>query len=161
MRELFVWLLKLSAWVTPVLSAWYGYTIGSVPPVNAGVFGAFVGFIVGLLGWLFYAGLADLADTIWDNQRVLSNVTERLEKISKTAGTEEAEEAAQLATLVSKVTAIESSIGDLHEGLSDVLEDAMKKISGIKDAVTTTPPKEAPAPVPSIDLSSIATSNNR
>jgi hypothetical protein len=159
MRELFVWFFKLNAWLAPFVSAYYGYVIAADPPSNMGFIGGFLGFILGGLGWLLYMGLADLAETTWSNQRALIDITERLEKMAKTAGTEEAEEAAQLAAMVSKITEVKTSIDDLQEGLSDVMEETLQRISGIKDAVTT-PPKVQPA-APAIDLSQIKPSDNR
>ena len=144
MRDIFIFFLKLQAWLSLVGGAFYGYVLASAaaPPdlkLGLGVMGGLLGLLASGIAWLMYMGAADLAATTWDNQRALAVIGERLESISKAAGKDEEEEAAQLAALVSKVTEVKGSIDDLHEGLSDVMEETLSRISGIKDAVTTTP----------------------
>jgi hypothetical protein len=104
----------------------------------------------------------------------LDTIEAMLTKMSKSAQVEENEEAAQLAALISKVSDVKSSVDDLHEGLSDVMEETLSRISGIKDAVSVKPqertaPKVEPAPViysgpvvvPALDLSNIPESGNK
>lgn len=118
MRDLFIWILKLQAWLSPFLLAYYGYIVANKADSNAGFVGGMVGFMVGGILWLMYAGLADLAETIWHGQKELSAIKELLRK----------PEADPLAALDKKLDVVKASVDDLHEGLSDVMEETLNRL---------------------------------
>jgi hypothetical protein len=73
MRELFVSMMKLLAWLSPFVLAVCGQLIGiqfmDGPNSWMGFLGFGFGLGVGGLCWVWFTGLADLADTVWGNKR--------------------------------------------------------------------------------------------
>lgn len=88
MRELFVGLLKLQAWLSPFVIGYYGYAMavtGTRPEdqIVFGIIGGFLGLMLGSLAWLMYAGLADLAATIWSNEDRLKSIEFKLDQAAR------------------------------------------------------------------------------
>lgn len=79
MRNLFVWILRLQAWLSPFVLAYYGYIVAGA---DAGGVGGVLGFMIGCIFWLVSSGLADLAETIWDNQKELAELKKLVVRIS-------------------------------------------------------------------------------
>ena len=73
MRELFVSMMKLLAWLSPFVLAICGQFIGIHSSNGPNSWMGFLGFCLGLgvggLFWVLFTGLADLADTGWGFQR--------------------------------------------------------------------------------------------
>lgn len=76
MRELFVSMMKLLAWLSLFVPAICGQIIGiqfmDGPNSWMGFFGFGLGLGVGVLCWVLFTGLADLSESIWGNEHAVA-----------------------------------------------------------------------------------------
>lgn len=140
MRGVFSVLLLVNAWVSLLGSALYGWALYKAP--NGSIAYVVVGAVMGVVSLLFWLGLRD-----WHTLTVTAaeaSGEDRLTSVRHQLAALEAIVKAQAAQL----HAVQQGVSDLHEGLSDVLEEVMNRLPESKS--------KAPAvAIAGLDLSKI------
>lgn len=163
MRGLFVVLLKLSGWLSPLVGLLYAIGAAKALDVPAPIAG-FLGLLVGLAGLVFWLGVAEVVEVIFAGEgraeeqgaaQEVKALGQRLLAIEKRL------ESLDDVTTLKQLSDANGKLDDLHEGLSDVMEESLGRLDAIMAKVgASLPPKEdtggteAPG-APKLDLSAI------
>jgi hypothetical protein len=121
MRMIFIFLLKLSAWLSPValLVAALGAP-DSIPKPAA----VLLAFLLGGLAYVWYSGLADLAESAWGSEERDAKITHLLEVL----GQRLEQLAGPKGTLAEQLDELSGDLAGVLGAMADKQEVVVKKM---------------------------------